>query len=48
LTAVWSVDIKNVKSLFPSPNVLVVVSKGMRAATICFNRSFHFLTAGAG
>jgi len=35
-------------TLLPNPNVLVAVSKGMRAVKLCTNKILQFLTGGAG
>jgi len=39
---------EEITSVFsPNPNVLVVVSKGMRAVKLCTNKITQFLTGGA-
>jgi len=38
---------KGFQRLFPNPNVLVAVGKGMRAVKLCNNKILQFLTGGA-
>ena len=38
----------NLQCLLPNPNVLVAVTKGMRAVKLCTNKILQFLTGGAG
>ena len=38
---------KGFRRLFPNPNALVAVGKGMRAVKLCNNKILQFLTGGA-
>jgi len=38
---------KGFQRLFPNPNALVAVGKGMRAVKLCNNKILQFLTGGA-
>jgi len=40
-----TVQVTPMRSLLPNPNVLVAISKGMRALKLCSNKIFQFLTA---
>jgi len=43
-----TVEENSSSSVFPNLNVLVAVSKGMRAVKLCSNKILQFLTGGAG